>query len=76
MGARLLLLAALLLAQPSERAAERDLMVLSLENLAATAGTGSVDRDVLRAMRKVPRHRLVPEEVRKQAYQNIPLPIG
>ena len=76
MGARLLLLAALLLAQPSERAAERDLMVLSLENLAATAGTGSVDRDVLSAMRKVPRHRLVPEEVRKQAYRNIPLPIG
>jgi protein-L-isoaspartate(D-aspartate) O-methyltransferase len=76
MGARLLLLAALLLAQPSERASERDLMVLTVENLAATAGTGAVNRDVLRAMRKVPRHRLVPEEVRKQAYLNIPLPIG
>ena len=77
MAARFLLLAALLLPQGSEQASERDLMVLSIENLAATAGPRSrIDREVLQAMRRVPRHKLVPEEVRSQAYQNIPLPIG
>ena len=77
MIAQLLLLGALLLAQASERAGERNLMVLTVENLAATAGPVSrLDRKVLQAMRKVPRHLLVPEEVRAGAYQNIPLPIG
>jgi protein-L-isoaspartate(D-aspartate) O-methyltransferase len=64
---------------PSDRAAERNLMVLTVENLAATAGPENVrrlDPAVLRAMRKVRRHMLVPEEVRSQAYRNIPLPIG
>jgi protein-L-isoaspartate(D-aspartate) O-methyltransferase len=77
MLSRLLLLGALLLAQESERARDRELMVLTVENLAATAGPRpALDRKVLQAMRKVPRHRLVPEEVRPKAYQNIPLPIG
>lgn len=31
---------------------------------------------VLAAMRKVPRHELVPEEMRKHAYSDSPLPIG
>jgi protein-L-isoaspartate(D-aspartate) O-methyltransferase len=64
---------------PAGRSAERNLMVLMVENLAATAGPESVrslDPAVLGAMRQVPRHRLVPEEVQPQAYRNIPLPIG
>ena len=70
-------LAALLLVAASERSSERDLMVLTIENLAATAGpVNRLERKVLDAMRKVPRHLLVPEPVRPQAYQNIPLPIG
>jgi protein-L-isoaspartate(D-aspartate) O-methyltransferase len=74
---RLLLLGAFLFAAASERSGERELMVLTLENLAATSGpTGSIRRDVLQAMRKVPRHLLVPEAVRSQAYRNTALPIG
>jgi protein-L-isoaspartate(D-aspartate) O-methyltransferase len=77
MLSRLLLLGTLLLVQASDRSRERELMVLTVENLAATAGpTRGLDRKVLQAMRKVPRHLLVPEEVRSKAYQNIPLPIG
>ena len=73
----LLPFAALLLIAASERSRERELMVLTVENLAASAGpVNRLDREVLGAMRKVPRHLLVPEEVRSQAYQNIPLPIG
>jgi protein-L-isoaspartate(D-aspartate) O-methyltransferase len=75
----LLLLVPFLLAAADERARERQLMVLTVENLAATAGPEYVrqlDRRVLHAMRQVPRHLLVPEEMRPFAYQNIPLPIG
>ncbi len=74
-----LLLAASFLLAASERVSEREIMVLTIENLAATAGpTGvrSIDPAVLQAMRKVPRHRLVPEDVRAQAYGNRPLAIG
>ncbi len=75
----LLLSAALLATSWPERQRERDLMVLTVENLAATAGPAGIqalDRKVLAAMREVPRHLLVPEEVRAEAYRNIPLPIG
>jgi protein-L-isoaspartate(D-aspartate) O-methyltransferase len=80
-GLGLLAAAALLLsgAAPADWDRERRLMVLTIENLAATArapGVSSIDPRVLRAMREVPRHALVPEEVRSRAYQNIPLPIG
>jgi len=34
------------------------------------------DRGVLAAMRKVPRHLFVPPELRSQAYEDYPLPIG
>ena len=34
------------------------------------------DEDVLRAMRTVPRHELVPEDQRDDAYEDHPLPIG
>ena len=62
-----------------ERRGERELMVLTIENLAATAGIRGHDRiarPVLDAMRKVPRHLLVPEDVRARAYQDRALPIG
>jgi protein-L-isoaspartate(D-aspartate) O-methyltransferase len=71
----LLTLAALALAAPPDR----ELMVLTIENLASSAGPAgirSLDTKVLGAMRKVPRHLLVPEEVRSEAYQNRPLSIG
>jgi protein-L-isoaspartate(D-aspartate) O-methyltransferase len=75
----LLTLAALVMAAPADRAQDRELMVLTIESLAASAGPTSIrslDRKVLAAMRKVPRDLLVPEEVRAQAYRNTPLPIG
>jgi len=73
----LLLLAPLLLAA-AERARERELMVLTVANMAETAGPASrrLDPAVLRAMREVPRHLFVPAEARPLAYQNRPLPIG
>lgn len=37
---------------------------------------GVTDDRVLRAMRSVPRHEFVPEELRRLAYVNRPLPIG
>jgi protein-L-isoaspartate(D-aspartate) O-methyltransferase len=79
MLALLLALAAALAPAAGERARDRELMVLTIENLAATAGPAYVrklDRKVLDAMRAVPRHLLVPEEARREAYQNRPLPIG
>jgi protein-L-isoaspartate(D-aspartate) O-methyltransferase len=40
------------------------------------AARGVRDRAVLAALRRVPRHEFVPEEVRSQAYADRPLPIG
>lgn len=62
----------------SERARERELMVLTIENIAATSDTGRerIAPKVLAAMRKVPRHLLVPEDVRRYAYRDTALPIG
>ncbi|MFD2200815.1 protein-L-isoaspartate(D-aspartate) O-methyltransferase [Shivajiella indica] len=37
---------------------------------------GIKDESVLEAMRKVPRHLLVPEKIREYAYSDMPLPIG
>lgn len=37
---------------------------------------GVLDKNVLAAMRKVPRHEFVPERYRFEAYKNRPLPIG
>ncbi len=37
---------------------------------------GIADLEVLRAMRAVPRHEFVPEEMRRFAYEDRPLPIG
>jgi protein-L-isoaspartate(D-aspartate) O-methyltransferase len=43
---------------------------------AQIAGRGIQDPRVIEAMRRVPRHRFVPEEYRKEAYEDYPLPIG
>lgn len=40
------------------------------------AARGIKDKDVLAAMRKVPRHEYVPKDLRPQAYSDWPLPIG
>ncbi len=40
------------------------------------AKLGITEPNVLEAMRKVPRHEFVPAYLRKQAYENRPLPIG
>jgi len=37
---------------------------------------GSIDKQVLQALRRVPRHEFVPEEHTDKAYANRPLPIG
>jgi len=39
-------------------------------------GRGISNPNVLEAIRKVPRHRFVPESLRKSAYEDRPLPIG
>ena len=61
-------------------AAEREKMVETVVAL-AKGGTGlrgsdELDPSVLAAMREVPRHEFVPEDVRPAAYANRPLPIG
>jgi protein-L-isoaspartate(D-aspartate) O-methyltransferase len=81
MSPLLLLLVMLAAAPPAsdERAQERERMVLSTANLAVVGGGGAVrriDRNILDAMRLVPRHLLVPQAVRADAYRNVALPIG
>jgi protein-L-isoaspartate(D-aspartate) O-methyltransferase len=78
-GNLLLALPLLVAAAPAQdRIAERELMVLTVANMAETAGVEPrrLDPAVLRAMREVPRHPFVPEAVRRFAYENRPLPIG
>ena len=79
----LLALSAALLAAATapadERARERELMLLSVANMAETAGVDEarrIDPEVMAAMRRVPRHLFVPEAARPLAYRNVPLPIG
>ena len=61
-------------------ATQREEMLREIELIAQDAGfeTGreKLDRRVLEAMRKAPRHRFVPPDYRSQAYANRPLPIG
>jgi protein-L-isoaspartate(D-aspartate) O-methyltransferase len=67
-------------AADSHFAAARERMVATIEAMASTiplaTGGSGIDGSVLRAMREVPRHELVPEAVHEAAYQNRPLPIG
>ena len=67
----LLVVSWLLFFQSDGRQAERDKMVK--EQIEAR---GIKNKEVLRAMRAVHRHQLVPEEYRRVAYQDTPLPIG
>jgi protein-L-isoaspartate(D-aspartate) O-methyltransferase len=80
-----LLLAALFASQaataaPPDFEAARDRMVQTIETLAKgvqlPSGRQEIDASILAAMRKVPRHELVPEGVRSEAYEDRPLPIG
>jgi protein-L-isoaspartate(D-aspartate) O-methyltransferase len=55
-------------------------MVETIRSLAesdrAPLGSVGIDQSVLAVMQQVPRHEFVPEEVREEAYENRPLPIG
>lgn len=55
-------------------AALRRAMVAEIRQHAA--GAADIDRRVLEAMARVPRHAFVPEAQRPHAYENRPLPIG
>ena len=59
-------------------AAERDRMIQAVEAMARIVPSRDTEIDpaVLAALREVPRHELVPENVRRDAYQNHPLFIG
>lgn len=60
-------------------AQQRARMIATIRNIAAASGMTEhrvLDRIVLQAMSKVPRHLFVPEEQRSSAYDNRPLPIG
>lgn len=86
MAPRLILLLALALAALAPSAGARDVaaarqaMVDTIQELARTIRLPSVsagiDPAILAVMRRVPRHELVPEAVRGDAYENRPLPIG
>ena len=77
-------LAALILAAPAyaqdSRTDERAAMIEDIEAHARYAPgaveDGKLDPAVLQTMRTVPRHEFVPEEVRRHAYEDRPLPIG
>jgi protein-L-isoaspartate(D-aspartate) O-methyltransferase len=60
--------------------AARERLVAGIERDVARTGSylgfDRLDPDVLRAMRKVPRERFVPRQLRPQAYLDSPLPIG
>ncbi len=62
------------------RAAERERMLEDIRALfrltAGETGIGAVPAEVLEAMRRVPRHRFVPEHEQALAYADRPLPIG
>lgn len=62
------------------RTEERTAMIETIEDHAryapAALDGGTIDPAVLQAMRTVPRHEFVPEDVRSQAYEDRPLPIG
>ena len=55
---------------------KRDLMVRIQIAGTLFGRTPVKDKDVLKAMRTVPRHEFVPEAVKHDAYDDTPLPIG
>ena len=60
--------------------AAREKMVETIQALAKTiplpSGKEEIDPAILAVMRQVPRHELVPMDVRANAYRDRPLPIG
>jgi protein-L-isoaspartate(D-aspartate) O-methyltransferase len=62
------------------RQAERDAMVAQIMDIATSAGPiagrASISPKVLGVMTDIPRHEFVPEDVRRLAYADRPLPIG
>src|SRR5687768_16040424 len=60
--------------------AARERMVATIEALGKRiplpSGPDEIDPSILAVMRQVPRHELVPADVRNQAYEDRPLPIG
>jgi protein-L-isoaspartate(D-aspartate) O-methyltransferase len=66
--------------QAQERKDEMDGMIAAIAAHAQDAGPavpgGGIDPAVLQAMRTVPRQEFVPDDVRAQAYEDQPLPIG
>ncbi|HEY7386378.1 MAG TPA: protein-L-isoaspartate(D-aspartate) O-methyltransferase [Beijerinckiaceae bacterium] len=66
-------------AAEADFAAARDRMVETIAAIARTAAAqsgGAIDPAVLAAMRQVPRHELVPADLRHLAYTDSPLSIG
>ncbi len=59
-----------------ERVREREHMVLTQIAAQNWSSDAVSDKAVLQAMRAVPRHAFVPEDLKKYAYENTPLPIG
>jgi len=59
-----------------ERAAMVEAIQRHAELAAQVLDGGAVDPEVLEAMRTVPRHEFVPQDVRSHAYEDRPLPIG
>jgi protein-L-isoaspartate(D-aspartate) O-methyltransferase len=66
-------------AQPSYEMQRRALVLEIARDVRDTSrytGRSRLDNAVMNAMRAVPRHEFVPEELRRYAYANRPLPIG
>jgi len=59
-----------------ERAAMVETIAARSSSTSKALGRDDIDPRVLRVMGKVPRHALVPEDIRKASYENRPLPIG
>src|SRR2546428_11831153 len=80
LAAFLLLVSTGLIAGEQEFAVERIKLVPDIAQLtqqsAAETGRSKINPAVLAAMERTPRHRFVPEEQRRYAYHNRPLPIG
>ena len=85
-GVRLLLLGVLAVAivwpafAQSDYAAERQRMVDEIATVARSAGAESgkptISSGIMSVLARVPRHRFVPSEQERAAYENRPLPIG
>jgi protein-L-isoaspartate(D-aspartate) O-methyltransferase len=66
-------------AQGNDTAARNEMVrIVELQTMMLSAETGiaGIDPRVLDAMRTVPRHAFVPEELRAYAYGDHPLPVG